>query len=153
MDLLHKVGYKFVEKDRARTNEELRWKTFIKMNASAFSKKYDGGLPVAMVYTGGTTGISKAVKLTSHNFNCAAYQCVNSGMDYKRRALFLDTLPPFIAYGLTVGFHLPLSTGIRIRLEPDSTMSKTGEKFAKHKPEYYAAGAFQIDNIISTISI
>ena len=148
MDILHKLFYLCISKNKIVKNNILFWKDFIRMNESKFDKTYDGSLPVAMVYTGGTTGKSKAVEINSHNLNYAAYQCINAGMNYRRGAKILNTLPPFIAYGLTIGVHLPLAAGIRIILEPDSSLEKAGELFAKHKPNYYASGAVQVDNII-----
>ena len=63
-------------------------------------------------YTGGTTGISKGVKITHANMTANVQQAqellFSLGNDHET---FLNVLPYFHIYGLTVGLNLPTSVG------------------------------------------
>lgn len=105
--------------------------------------------PVAMVYTGGTTGTSKAVVLTNRSINELVFQYEKAGMGFVCQAVFMDALPPFIAFGLTVSLHLPLCMGVKTVLIPDPSTENAAKKFLKYKPNYYVAGPAQIEVIFN----
>ena len=126
----------------------LTWTSFMKHQRTA-STKSDADAPVILVYTGGTTGKTKAVVLTNKNVNSIAFQYGNANMGFQRGDCFLDVLPMFIAFGITVSLHLPLCLGIQTILLLDITQEKAGEVFAKYKPNYYVGGAVHIEKIIS----
>lgn len=146
---LKKYAAKLMMHHKIKGDNILRWNQFMSQKHPKVESLRGGELPVAMTYTGGTTGKSKAVMLSSQNLNCFPYQLINGGMDYERGKKLLNTLPPFIAYGLTVGFHLPICAGHYLVLEPDSTLDNTAELYLKHKPHYYSSGVVQADKILT----
>ena len=90
--------------------------------------------PVVIVHTGGTTGIPKGVMLSNENINVVAYQSVLTGINMQRQHNWLDIMPPFIAYGVGMGLHLPLTIGMETILIPQFDPKKFDELLLKHKP-------------------
>lgn len=118
-------------------NEHMHWKTFFnegkKLKYSG-NEKYEENLPVAIVHTGGTTGFPKGVVLSNENINAVAMQSVLTGIDMKREHNWLDIMPPFIAYGIGMGLHLPLTIGMETILIPQFNPKKFDELIYKYKP-------------------
>lgn len=142
------LGYKakqFIEnfsKKENSTIENTPWKEFIKEGKKRLNRlgeytkplNYDKNAPVVIVHTGGTTGIPKGVMLSNHNINSVAFQSVLTGIDMKRNHNWLDIMPPFIAYGVGMGLHLPLTIGMETILIPQFDPKKFDELLLKHKP-------------------
>ena len=63
-------------------------------------------------YTGGTTGISKAVMLTNKNINSVVSQFYTGGYVHKRGESWLSIAFLFIAYSLICSIHMPLTLGM-----------------------------------------
>ena len=147
------IRMKMSKTDIKHEDQIMTWKSFMKLHGDV-SVKENANIkkaqnPVVMVYTGGTTGKTKAVILTNQNINSIVFQYRNANMGFMRGDCFLDVLPMFIAFGITVSLHLPLCLGIRTVLLLDITQEKAGEAFAKYKPNYYVGGAVHIEKIIS----
>lgn len=87
--------------------------------------------------TGGTTGIPKKVALSDDNFNSVAYQYKISGMDYSRQDTLLHCIPPFHAYGFSVGVHMPLTLGMTICMSPKIDNYSIANLFAKIRPNHF----------------
>ncbi|WP_204792011.1 AMP-binding protein [Oscillibacter sp. CU971] len=99
----------------------ISWKSFIAEGTAYIGDtdtEYERNLPVVIVHTGGTTGRPKGVMLTNDNLNISAFQCQISGIDMQREHSWLNIMPPFIAYGVGNGLHLPLSIGMETILIP-----------------------------------
>lgn len=133
---------------RINAPETNEWK-YLEENQVHYTEINDGTLPVVMVYTGGTTGKSKAVVLTNNGINSFVFQYANSGFTFERGKSFMNMLPPFIAFGLTISIHLPLSVGAPIILMLDPTATNAGKNFAKYKPNYFVHGVEAIESILN----
>lgn len=103
------------------------------------SVTYKKDMAVTIVYTGGTTGKSKGVILSNDTINAGAYQCEHCGLNFSDRGTWLDIMPPFIAYGIGNGLHLPLSMGMKVILLPKFDPSKFDQIIMKHHPNYMAS--------------
>lgn len=90
--------------------------------------------PFVIEHTGGTTGNPKGVVLSNENINAVAVQSVLTGIDMKREHTWLDIMPTFIAYGVGMGLHLPLTIGMETILIPQFDPKKFDELILKHKP-------------------
>ncbi len=135
-DKLSSKGKRFID-----TDECIDWNSFIKKGnglESAVEEKYVKDMPAIIVHTGGTTGRSKGVILSNDTINCGAFQCEVSGLDFKDRGTWLDIMPPFIAYGVGNGLHLPLTMGMKVILMPTFDPKKYDEILLKHRPNYMA---------------
>jgi long-chain acyl-CoA synthetase len=70
-------------------------------------------------YTGGTTGLPKAVMLTHYNLIANAYQVVEWVPDISPEDVFLGALPYFHSYGMTTSMTAPILAASKIVLIPD----------------------------------
>ena len=82
--------------------------------ADNIAQEHKHDQPAIIVHTGGSTGVPKGVMLNDDSFNAIAFQYKLSGMEYKRQDRILHCIPPFHAYGFSVGVHMPLSLGMTI---------------------------------------
>lgn len=115
----------------------LNWKQFIQSGENVnllgvfyYQKDY----PVVIEHTGGTTGKPKGVVLSNENINSVALQSVLTGIDMKREHNWMDIMPTFIAYGVGMGLHLPLTIGMETILIPKFDPAKFDELILKNKP-------------------
>lgn len=90
--------------------------------------------PVAVVHTGGTTGIPKGVLLSNENFNNVVLQIKNSSVEANRNYRFLNIMPPFIAYGIALGLNTAITLGWHTIIVPQFDANKFDELLKKHKP-------------------
>lgn len=89
-----------------------------------------------IVHTGGTTGSPKGVMLSNDNVNALVEQSIRTGIDMKREHTWLDIMPPFIAYGIGMGLHLPLTIGMETILVPSFDAKKFDQLLLKHKANH-----------------
>ena len=140
------LGFKAKEfidgiKDPSTKNEfndkTQNWKQFIE-NGKSFNGKTETEFipnrPVVIEHTGGTTGQPKGVVLSNENINAVSKQSVLTGIDMQREHNWLDIMPTFIAYGVAMGLHLPLSIGMETILVPQFDPKKFDELLVKYKP-------------------
>lgn len=105
---------------------------------------------VAIVHTGGTTGKSKGVMLTSTNLNASAQQAEHTGYDLNPTDTWLNIMPPFIAYGVGNGLHLPLTVGMKVVLIPQFNPDKFPDYIIKYKPNEIAGVPSHYENLIQS---
>lgn len=101
-----------------------------------------------IVHTGGTTGIPKGVVLTNDNMNAAAFQAIAAGFDFKREHSWLNIMPPFIAYGVGNGLHLPLAVGMEVILIPAFNPNEFPDLMNKYHPNHMVGVPSHYGNII-----
>ncbi|MBE6151780.1 MAG: acyl--CoA ligase [Firmicutes bacterium] len=115
----------------------INWSSFIN-GGNNFMKstevEYVSNRPFVIEHTGGTTGSPKGVILTNENINAVALQSVLTGIDMKREHTWLDIMPTFIAYGVGMGLHLPLTIGMETILIPQFKAEEFDKLLLKHKP-------------------
>lgn len=128
----------------------LSWQDFYntgkKTNVPVQGKNID---PVVMVYTGGTTGKSKAVVLSNFNINAGALQYLYLG--FERGKTMLCALPPFIAFGITVTIHTPLSFGLSTALCVGKDITDIGKFTVQYKPNYIICGTAQLNKMMEAL--
>jgi len=100
--------------------EVVYWKDVMKYNAKRKEVDIDPKEDVAVFqYTGGTTGLPKAVMLTHYNLVANAYQTIEWVVDASHNDVFLGVLPYFHVYGMTTSMNAPILLGSKIVLLPD----------------------------------
>lgn len=152
MDFLTRFVYRLTihQKKGDALKNVLSWNSFLKSAQNHYANvPTDEQRPVAMVYTGGTTGTPKAVVLTNHSINSLVFQHEKAEMEFVRQDIFMDALPPFIAFGLTVSLHLPLCMGVKTVLIPDPSSENVARKFVQYKPNYYVTGPSQAESLFN----
>ncbi len=119
----------------------LLWKDFI-----AGSKRFTGDVsvpreanaPAVILYSGGTTGITKGILLSNLNFNALAAQIIATNPIYDEGDKMLAIMPMFHGFGLGVSIHSMLANGGCCILVPRFTPQTYAELLRKHKPNFIA---------------
>ena len=152
MDLVSKMLYSVASKANKMKpdGKVVTWKHFYTAGKGEVSPNEGRNSdPTIMVYTGGTTGKSKGVMLSNYNLNVGALQYLSLG--FERNKTFLCVLPPFIAFGLTVTIHMPLSFGLKTVLCIAADPTEIGTFVEKHKPNYIICGTAQAEKMITSL--
>ena len=134
-----KLGYKLKNKDKPHMNDLCwTWSDFINrgINTEVTDIPYEKDYPVAVVYTGGTTGIPKGAVLSNDAFNAITYSYNSIDIDVSRNQRYLNIMPPFIAYGVSCGLNMPLCHGVTTVLIPQFDPEKFADLLQKYKPQH-----------------
>ena len=117
------------------------WPRFVaagRRGASAARETYRADAPVAILHTGGSTGVPKGALLSNDNLNALAHQMHCCPIQPKRGESALNLMPPFASYGLGNGMHTHLAGGLRLILIPTYEPDKLGEQIVKYRPNRIA---------------
>ncbi len=121
-------------------NEKLyvSWNDFIKAGSetSFIDTPYEKNTPAAIIYTGGTTGVSKGALLSNDCFTAMAIETFYAAPRLFTGKSFLEIMPPFIAYGLVYGFFIPFCAGLENNLIPVFEPKKFASLVLKHTPSH-----------------
>ncbi len=140
-----KVGYKLTEGRKfppvPKDAPVIFWKDFLKTgekfrgNYIRPRKAEDGAV---ILYSGGTTGVTKGILLSNRNFNALGAQIVATNPMFKPGDKMLAIMPMFHGFGLGVSIHSMLVNGGRCILIPRFTPQTYAELLRKHKPNFIA---------------
>ena len=135
---MYKEHKEIMEKSSAKY---LTYKEFI-TNGKNYKEKteevYEKNRPVAIVHTGGTTGVPKGVLLSNDNLNELTNQIKNSDVKFIRHYLLVGVMPEFVGYGLSVGLHTSLVCGMKTMMIAKYEPEKIPEVILKYKPNCMA---------------
>lgn len=134
-----------------KNDQNMNWQEFLeeaKYYSGTLEDVYEENMAVSIVHTGGTTGFPKGVLLSNDNFNAIAYQYKNSGMHLLPGHKFLDIMPPFIAYGLGCGIHMPLVVGMTTVLIPSFNPKDFAKYISKYEPNHLAGVPSHWENLL-----
>lgn len=147
MPALMKAGY--ILKGKPHKHSFMRWKDFLKHSDGLSTPlvAVDHEAPAIIVYTSGTTGTAKGVVLNSDAFNAISAQVKLSGKDYHRSETYLDMVPSFLGFGITM-LQLSLCQGLDITLWIEINFDKVAKEFARLKPNRFISGPPLVDPIM-----
>ena len=112
-----------------------------KSDGTAFVKApYEKNRTAMIMHSGGTTGIPKGVELTNENINAIALQYRNSGLEYIAGETLMHSIPPFHAFGFSIGIHTPLCAGLNVIGTLKFDEEHVCKMFYKHKPNHFITG-------------
>ena len=134
-----KILYRLFKQKKLVLNEKcLKWKEFVCEGIGTKANKvgYKPNTCCIIVHTGGTTGMPKGVMLTNENLNASAVQCEMSRFTISRGDTWLGVMPPFIAYGVGNGLHLPLEKGMKLVVIPAFDPDEYDKLLIKYKPNH-----------------
>jgi long-chain acyl-CoA synthetase len=119
--------------------EVIHWKDVMKYSPSSEKVEIDPKEDVAVFqYTGGTTGLPKAVMLTHFNLVANVYQLIEWFPDLTNRDVVIGALPYFHSYGMTTSMNLPIALGAKIVLIPDPRdLKRVLSSIQKHRATIY----------------
>lgn len=157
---LLKVGYKLTEGRRnpkipAGRAGVLSWKEFLRRGeyVEIYQVRRKAEDPAAILYSGGTTGVTKGILLSNRNFNALAAQIIATNPFFRPGHKMLAIMPMFHGFGLGVSIHSMLVNGGRCILVPRFTPKTYAELLKKHKPNFIAGvptlyeALLRLDNI------
>jgi len=129
----------------------ISWDDFINKygnNVGVYYPDYKKDTVASYVHTGGTTGVSKTVKLSNENFNAMAvqYQSLNTG--YDKGDTFLNDIVPFVAYGIVLSIHMPMCLGITNIIAPILSPKEFTEFMIKYKPNHTLSVPSYVEHFI-----
>ena len=140
-----KVGYMLTEGRKIQKIPAdapiIRWKEFFSMG-SRYRWKYkvhkEGKDPAVILYSGGTTGITKGILLSNLNFNALGQQIIATNPMFRPGDKMLAVMPMFHGFGLGVSIHSMLSQGGRCVLVPRFTPQSYAKLLLKHRCNFIA---------------
>ena len=142
---LKRLGYKLTEGRKIPAIPAgapiLRWTDFL-----AAGQAYQGQYlcrrqaedEAVILYSGGTTGLSKGISLSNLNFNALAMQTCTMGHCLLPGKAMLSVLPLFHGFGLGVCMHAILHSACRCILVPRFSPASYAGLLRKEKPNYIA---------------
>jgi long-chain acyl-CoA synthetase len=160
LSFVKKIGYSLTLGRKVPKMKEsslvLSWKDFLKKSDgnSMPDVPMSGSDPAVILYSGGTTGTSKGVLLSSLNINAtsketlACSNCLPCSIDelysddarkyMKRTYSVLSVMPIFHGFGLCIGIHTFLSFGGKCILVPMFTPESYAKLVVEKKPNFIA---------------
>lgn len=140
-----KLGYKLTEGRKIpaipKDADVIMWKDFL---AGGDGHKHEYRVernatdPAVILYSGGTTGITKGILLTNLNFNALGAQIIATNPMFNPGDKMLAIMPMFHGFGLGVSIHSMVVNGGRCVLVPRFTPQSYAELIKKHKPNFIA---------------
>ena len=119
----------------------IMWKNFIKGGAAIqddYKVQRKANDPAVILYSGGTTGVTKGILLSNRNFNALGKQIIATNPMFCQGDKMLAIMPMFHGFGLGVSIHSMLVNGGRCILVPKFTPVTYSELLKKHHPNFIA---------------
>ena len=114
----------------------LRWNEFL-FRGRAYRWKYRAAVkaqdPAVILYSGGTTGITKGILLSNLNFNALAAQIIATNPFFRPGDRMLAVMPIFHGFGLGVSIHSMLVNGGCCILVPRFTAESYAKLLLKYR--------------------
>lgn len=155
-----KLGYNLTEgrkKPKVPHNAAgvVMWKDFLKrgeyLEIYRVHRKADD--PAAILYSGGTTGVTKGILLSNLNFNTLAAQIIATNPFFRPGDKMLAIMPMFHGFGLGVSIHSMVANGGHCILIPRFTPKTYAELLKKHKPNLIAGVPSLFEALLRTSEI
>lgn len=140
-----KVGYKLTEGRKLpkipKDADVLWWKDFINgakgVSESCFVER-KGNDPAVILFSGGTTGVTKGILLSNLNFNALGMQTSAMSNCFSPGKRMLAAMPMFHGFGLGVCIHTMISHGATAILVPRVSVESYAKLLKKEQPNYIA---------------
>ncbi len=119
----------------------LRWKDFLKEGKAytgPYQVKKSAADPAVILYSGGTTGVTKGILLTNLNFNALAAQIIATNPIFSPGDKMLAVMPIFHGFGLGVSIHSMLANGGSCILVPRFTPESYANLIVKSRCNFIA---------------
>lgn len=145
LDFVKKSAYRLFIKTKKQKSVKtggkmILWSDFIKAGkktvvTAAHKKDVD---PAVILFSGGTTGVTKGIMLSNLNFNALACQTIEMAHYPVRGAKMLAAMPVFHGFGLGVCIHTMMVAGGTSILVPRFNVKSYAELIMKNRPNFIA---------------
>lgn len=145
LGIIKKTAY-FVVKGKDFTRfptreKDVKWNSFTKTgNINALPPvEFDKEKTAVILYSGGTSGTPKGIRLSDYNFNALGMQIADiTGCTLDDKISFFSVMPIFHGFGLGIGIHTVLENGAKCILIPQFTNESYAKDVIKKKPSFIA---------------
>jgi long-chain acyl-CoA synthetase len=145
LPLVKSLGFKATKGRKipkiAKTEPVVSWVDFMDMAArwrGDYMTHNKGKDPAAILYSGGTSGITKGILLSNLNFNALAMQTAAAGETLRPGQKMLSIMPIFHGFGLGIGIHTILMIGGCCHLIPQFSADSYADLLRTVQPNYIA---------------
>ncbi len=154
LGIVKSVGYRLTQgrkipKVPAAENVIL-WHDFIELG-KAYTGEYISDQkdvdPAVILFSGGTTGVTKGILLSNLNFNALAYQTIQMCHAPVAGKKMLAAMPMFHGFGLGVCVHTMMVAGGTTILVPRFTPKEYADLIVKEEPNYIAGVPTLYENL------
>lgn len=114
----------------------LRWNEFMRRGRGyhwRYRAKVDRNDPAVILYSGGTTGVTKGILLSSRNFNALGAQVMATNPMFRPGDKMLAVMPVFHGFGLGISIHTMLMYGGCCILVPRFTAESYAKLILKYR--------------------
>ena len=94
---------------------------------------YVPDMPLALVYSSGSTGASKAILLSNDSFQNSIHSYESCGINLSGSQKFYQIIPPWFSTGSSTSIHLPLANGAIVFMDPRFERKIFVQNVVKHK--------------------
>ena len=119
----------------------IRWNEFMR-RGRGYHWKYKAEKsahdPAVILYSGGTTGVTKGILLTSLNFNALGRQVIATNPMFRPGDRMLAVMPVFHGFGLGISIHTMLMSGGCCILVPRFTAESYAKLLLKYRCNFIA---------------
>jgi len=146
LPFLKKIGFRLTSErklTKVRTSEDvILWDRFIKGAAAvkegyAFPEK-DPNTEAVVLFSGGTTGVTKGIMLSDYSFNALARQTEAMCNEVVHHGKMLAAMPVFHGFGLGVCIHTMMVCGGTSILVPRFNVKSYAKLIKDNRPNFIA---------------
>lgn len=140
-------------KNKLPKNDFIKFGKIVAKESSniSFTADNDYNRTAIIVYTSGTTGSPKGVMLSNHCINSIAFGCSLTDKNYQRGQTFLQPIPPFLGFGVTMS-HLGVSLGQITQLVMSPEPDEIAKMLIKLKSNRVVYGPRLTDSIMKYVT-
>ena len=138
---IKKIAYRLTtERKFPKITDALKWKDFIKAGEGVTDYAFEKNPreEAVVLFSGGTTGVTKGIMLSDRNFNALGLQTATMSHFDIRHSKMLAAMPVFHGFGLGVCIHTMMISGGTSILVPRFNVKSYAKLIKDNRPNFIA---------------